>query len=329
MFWAKSEERERRKRRKARELDLRVRTPLIVALRSCFWLRRSYKKLILAALVLGAFGYLFVLAKKHFYQGDEFLIRELAVTNFEGKETQVLSKQELIRISGIDPRGSIFAADLDEMEQYLLARPEILAAKAWRSIPSKIEIRVKERKPVAWLAAIENDENPRNLNHGVLLDEKGVSFPCSEGFLKIASQLPVLEVPRSELNQFPSGKHMQHDDAMRALEFVLMARDHIYENWRVDRVQVLNFYQLRVYCTDGVEAIFGMHDHALQMRRFIEARAHVEQTGRTLATIDLIPKKNIPFHCVGDKLPETIEVTPDGEMGQDVDPLTRGILERD
>jgi len=260
---------------------------------------RGMMKSIIVILVLivgGWFGYQAI--DDHFVRNDEFALEHLEITDFEGGKTQVLPRERIVEITGIDEDGTIFAADLDDVRSTLLDRPEIIDATVTRRMPDTIEIKVKERVPVAWLSCRELGLAGRNPYRGVLLDEDGMSFRCEKGFWNVAKDLPVIEFTTNESDSkyaFQLGKKIQHERAERALSFVkLMSKLKTDDSWKMDRVKVVNFYKLQVTCTDQVEGTFGMHDHTRQIKQFFMAREHAKSINKELAWIDLIPKKNAP-----------------------------------
>lgn len=276
-------------------LQLKVTSPRIMFFQSLKAMRGMMKTIIvfLVLVVGGWFGYQAI--DDHFLKNDEFALKHLKISNFEGGDTRVLPRERIVEISEIDENGTIFAMDLDEVKQALLDRPEIVDVEVKRKMPDTIEVRVKERVPVAWLSCRQLGLAGRNPYRGVLLDQDGMSFKCEKGFWKVAKDLPVIEFATSADYAFRLGSKFQHERAERALSFVkLMSELKTDASWEVERIKVVNFYKLEVVCTDDVVGTFGMHDHDRQIKQFFMAREHAKSLGRELEWIDLIPKKNAP-----------------------------------
>ena len=248
------------------------------------------------------------------------------MTNFEGDPTVVLPRMRVLEIAGVDLSGTIFSVYIDEAKKLLLERPEVEDVTVKRSLPDTIDIKIKERVPVAWLSCRELGLAGRSPHKGILLDAAGVSFRCEKDFWEVAKNLPVIQISSSSTTEFPMGKKMRNADAERALSLVLKLRKMEQQPWEVDRIRVVNFYTLHVISKDGVVAVFGMHDHGRQLYQLVLAREHAANHQKELAWIDLRPKMNIPAQYKGGGAVIPQIYTPKSEVSDGLDPSTRSIL---
>ncbi len=296
MFRKKATTRVRGKHRSKndRVLHLKVSSPRIVFFQSLKALRGMTKTMIILAVVSVGIWYSYQAIYKHFNDNKEFAVHYVPVTDFGGYETKVLSKKRVWELSGIDFDGTIFQADLDEVESRLGLRPEVIRVKVTRKLPHTIEIKLEERVPIAWLSSTKLGLAGRSPYKGVLLDEHGVPFQSHMGFWHIAKILPVIQLSGTVENEFILGQKMTNKDAPRALDFVKKLQNIKMQGWSVDRVYVENYYTLNVLTTDGVQAQFSMYDHEVQLNKYILARNHALNHGEELAWIDLRPKTNNP-----------------------------------
>ncbi|MFD2159239.1 cell division protein FtsQ/DivIB [Rubritalea tangerina] len=241
-------------------------------------------------MVLGAAGvYGTQYIRNHFLTNPEFALRHL-----ELQTNGFLNESEVAEIAGINPSGTIFSFDIDEVEARLVERPEVVAAVVERRLPDTVKIQLTERVPVAWLACPKLGMAGRNPLSGILMDAEGVIFTCQGKLWDVARNLPVIEIAEAEAHEFPMGEKMVHKDAARALALIQLVTEEVRGSWEVKRVAVSNFYSLVLTSDDNVVATFGMYDHERQLGDLIAARAHAEQTGRELEWINLLPKHNIP-----------------------------------
>lgn len=313
----------------SRVLHLNVMSPRIAFFQSLKKLKDMGRTLVILGIVSVLIYFAYKAVHEHFNDNDEFVIQYIPVTDFKGNDTVVLSKDRVWAISGIDVKGTIFQVDLDDVERRLRERPEVISAEVDRKLPDTIEIKIEERIPVAWLSCRELGLAGRSPYKGLLIDEFGVTFSSEKEFWEIAKNLPVIEVSATSKDDFQLGKKMNHPDCERALQFVMSLGVLGPQDWGVDRVVVENFYTLRVFCTDDVEAQFSMYEHDTQLKKLLLVREHAANNGKQLAWIDLRPKTNNPggYHDGGAIQHQTREV--DIEPINSLDPSTRSILDRD
>ncbi len=322
-----------KKSNNSRVLHLNVTSPRIMFFQSLKTLRDMGRKLIILAIVLTLGYFAYKAVYKHFNDNEEFAIKYIPVTDFKGNDTVVLSRDRVIHeISQIDLQGTVFKVDLDDVEQRLKERPEVISVKVERQLPSTIDIKIQERVPVAWLSCRELGLAGRSPHRGILLDEHGVSFQSEKGFWEIARNLPVIEVSVTSKDAFVLGRKMNHPDAERALQFVMNLHMLGPQDWGVDRVVVENFYTLNAYCNDGLLAKFSMYQHDFQLRKLLLIREHAKTNGKIVKWIDLRPKTNNPGEYVDGGAVENSGFSAPEESAaiySEVDESTQSILDRD
>ncbi|SHJ77660.1 POTRA domain-containing protein, FtsQ-type [Rubritalea squalenifaciens DSM 18772] len=279
------------KNRSDRKLHLQVSSPRIVFFQSIRALQGMIK-LVAVLIIVGIGVYLGGRAiRDHFVNNEEFLLRELSL-----ETNGYLTYERVVEIGEINLNGTIFEVDIDELEQKLMDRPEVVTATVERKMPGKIEVKLQERVPVAWVSCRQLGLAGRNPLSGILMDEDGVVFQCQGDLWNVAKDLPVFELPEAEEGAFQLGEKMNHKEAERALSLLNLINSKLGEeaDWAVSRITVLNFHSMMVTSTDHVDATFDMYDHERQLSDLLDARRHARETGRELAWINLLPRHNIP-----------------------------------
>ena len=272
-----------------RILHLQVSSPRIVLFQSKKVVQRACKVFFLFAIlgVAGFYGFNYI--QNHFLTNPDFALKHL-----ELKTNGFLNESDVAEIAEINPSGTIFAFDIDDVEERLRARPEIVTAEVERRLPDTVKITISERVPVAWVACPSLEMAGRNPLSGILIDADGVIFKCQGRLWDVARNLPVIEIDRAEEYEFQLGEAMKHKDAHRALSLVTLINNEVHGEWTVKRIAVKNFYSLHVTSSDQVEATFGMYEHERQLSDLLAARQHAVETQRELKWINLLPKHNIP-----------------------------------
>lgn len=284
-----------------RKIQLQVSSPRIVFFQSLKALQ-GLIKLTAVLIIVGVGVWLGGRAiHEHFVNNEDFLLRDLDV-----KTNGYLTYERVVEIGGIDLDGTIFEVDIDELEQKLIDRPEVVTAKVERKMPGKILVEIQERVPVAWVACRQLGLAGRNPLSGILMDKDGVIFQCEGDLWDVAKDLPVIELLEAEEGSFKFGAKMNHKEAERALSLLQLIDSKLPEDadWAVSRITIQNFYMMQVTSTDHVDATFDMYDHERQLNDLLDARRHARETGRELAWINLLPRHNIPGGFKGENSEE-------------------------
>lgn len=270
-------------------LQLNVRSPLIVYHQSLRVMRGLMKLVVIIGLIGGGIWYGVMKVVGHYTSDPEYTLQHLNVRT-DGFFTQ----QRVAEVGGIDINGSIFDIDIDEVEAKLLARPEVVDVEVQRRLPDTVDVMLKERVPVAWLACPDLGMAGRNPISGILMDAEGVVFSCEGGLWDAARDLPVIELMTADEDSFVIGEKMSHKDTARALSLLERIQKTVGDEWHVQRIVVSKFYAMDVYTSEGVRARFGMYEHERQLNDFLAARSHAIQLKKELEWIDLLPRHNIP-----------------------------------
>lgn len=270
-------------------LHLNVQSPRIVFYQSLRMMRGFMKLVILVGLVGAGLWYGGMKIVRHYNSSPEYILQHLNV-HTDGFFTQ----QRVAEVGGIDINGSIFKIDIDEVEAKLLACPEVVSADVQRRLPDTVEVTIKERVPVAWLACPSLGMAGRNPISGILMDAHGVVFRCEGALWDAARDLPVIELISAEEESFVLGEKMSDKDTARALSLLELIQKRVGDAWYVQRIVVSKFYAMDVYTSEGVRARFGMYEHERQLSDYQAARAHALQQKKELEWIDLLPRHNIP-----------------------------------
>lgn len=123
-------------------------------------------KAVFGLLVLAATSFMFIFGYDYLTQCEYFEARQIGISGNDR-----LSSGEVLSRANLSPGVNILSLNLFVVRKRLLADPWIAEAEVSRELPDSIQIRVKERRPVAIL----------DLGRKFLLDEKGEIFKELEG----------------------------------------------------------------------------------------------------------------------------------------------------
>jgi cell division septal protein FtsQ len=255
-----------RRRRTHRALSVVLGLMLWVGLAACAW-----------------FGFQAVV-NKFFLQNPAYSLRVV-----DAELDDLMSKDEALRLAGIQLGTNIFRLDLAHAESELRKIDQIETVSFQRDWPDTLTIKLTKREPVAWLARAGDGET--SAGRGLLLDAAGRTMQP----YRIEPEywrLPVIYVTDPEL--------VQKSDTLVAAD-LHSALDLLAERARrpdclleICSIDVTKGFALDVVTADKTVVTFAPEDYPAQLDRVQRLLAHCRETGRQLESVNLIPKKYTP-----------------------------------
>lgn len=251
------------------------------------------------------FGTKSVLAK-HFWNSPN-----LTAAYAELQTSGRLSRAEILQAAGLDPSTHMYDVDLRAAQERLLARPDIREASVERLLPGGLAIRIVEREPLAWLSCDSPSIRPFTANPqlgGLLVDEEGVLFACAE-LRSEWMKLPVIHVRRLANTQ--PGLRLADTPVQGSLDLLQRLRRHFGARG-LDAVEIdsPNDWSLVAKLSDDSVITFGYDDVDSQLARL----GHIMDVSATknlrLATVNLLPRKNVPATFRGGPPPAASPIRP-------------------
>ena len=150
----------------------------------------------------------------------------------------------------------------------------------------------------------------------------GVVICCDilePGFIELPVIFPDAQVA------IPPGSEIESVALLRGLEIVLVLAD-VFKSSpvKLQSLRVASAYSLVGYLNTGTEIIFGLEDISRQISNLQVLLDEATRRGEALATVNLLPKKNIPVRFVEPEDPahsgaRTVPVSPEtGASGRPV-----------
>lgn len=312
----------RRHRHHAKVLKSEVMSPRIAWFNFLGFLRGLTK----VALVLGllaAMAYGIREAIEHtFHRNPDFRLKAIKLS-----PNDVLDEGELVTMLKIDLSANIFDFDTDELERKLLQMPAIASANVERNLPGTLDFQITTRKPVAWIACPKEGFPTERSVNSLLVDQDGIPYPCPPGQAKVSQGLPILLLSHDPAHPILRGKPMEHPEYRHCLNLLkaVVAR-YPGELQLVDTISQANKWSLAMKTRSGTVATFGLGDHERQLEYLGRAFDHSRGKGYSIATINLIPKRNIPVTISGEEAPPRAipvreENTPEKQRSEDLNNL--------
>lgn len=290
-------------RRQVVELQAHVMSPRIAWFGLLRYLRKIAKFALFLALAGGLAWGVRLGIRRGLLENKEFRLQAIRLT-----PNPAINERDLVRIAGINVNGSLFECDATVIESRLRARPEISSASVRREFPGTLIVEVAAREPRVWIASKLHGIPARDLKTGLLVDRAGFAFHCPSGLYPAASALPVLEL--GEGGEIPvAGRKVVHPEFDRLLSLYRVACKGIpgAPRW-IATLRQNRKWSLELHSRDGTAASFGLGDHERQMADLKAVLDHARADNRQVASIELIPERNLPVVLRGEEAPRAVLV---------------------
>jgi hypothetical protein len=242
--------------------------------------------------VLGGIGWGVWLGMRHaFHDNPDFRLRLVDLN-----PNPVIDEMMFIELCGIDLSSApnLFDIDVSAAEDALRSIPAVATASVERDIrEAALLVRVTARTPRAWVCDAKTHAASRRAEGSLLVDADGFAYPCPAMQVGAAAALPVIELPEAPI----AGAHVNHPD----LAFCMRLLDVAAETGHSTMIDVLrrpNEWSLELLTTGGITATCSLGDrrrHSEQLQQLARAIDHAKSKGYEIATINLIPRNNIPL----------------------------------
>lgn len=282
-------------------LQANVVSPRIVwftFLKTC---RRFARLALLLALAGGAVWGIRSGIRHGLVENQEFRLQAIELT-----PNPAVDEHRVVEICGIDLTGSLFDCDATDYETRLRALPEVASASVRREFPGTLVAEVKAREPRVWVACPSQGIAERDPENGLVVDDAGIAFPCPPALKESASRLPVIVLGEGGEPLKP-GHPVTHPEFDRLTALYETACKTIpgAPAW-IYSLRQTRAWSLELASRDGTNASFGLGDHERQMHDLKAALEHARERSQQIASIELIPERNIPVVLRGSGVPRAI-----------------------
>ncbi len=216
-----------------------------------------------------------------------------------------LTHGDILQRAGLREDQHVYDVDLQAARRELERDPSVRAATVERELPGRLVVTVEERVATAWLACDSPPLKPftTNAHEGAcLLDDEGVIFLCAELTTDLL-KLPVVHVPRLPNTQ-PGTRTAE--PVQGALRVLTLAHASLGPRG-IDIVEVdaPNDWSLVAKLTDDSVITLGHDELDAQFGRLTRILGRAAEEKRRLATVNLIPRVNVPvtFFAAGAPAP--------------------------
>jgi cell division septal protein FtsQ len=180
-----------------------------------------------------------------------------------------------------------------------------------RKLPGEIDIRIVERKPIAWITSDKQISDPFASEVAFLVDARGVLMK-EKKLLPEYLGLPLITGCTSE--SLEAGKIVDSFEAKSALELLrLSTRSFMQTRFQIREIDISKGYCLLVSDKNHTRVTFGFDNLDAQLQRLEQFLVYADDSKRELETVNLLVQRNIPVTFAKNSV-EVINDTIDPEV---------------
>jgi cell division protein FtsQ len=276
-----------RQRRQQHLLDVKVRSRKAVAHRNRRIFVISSKIALVIAIISGIYVGARFAVQRFFLDNPDYKLSDIEV-----QTDGTLQRDQILNVAGLREGENIFRVNLARVHDRLQDLPQVDEVEVVRKLPAEIDIRIVERKPIAWITSEKQIADPFASDAAFLVDSRGVLMR-EKKLLPEYLGLPLILGCGSE--SLEVGKVVQSPEIKAALELLrLSTRSFMQTRFQVREIDVSKGYCLVVTDKNHSRVTFGFDNLDLQLRRLEQFLIYSDDAHRELATVNLLVQRNIP-----------------------------------
>src|SRR5216110_2090980 len=290
-----------RQRRQQHLLDVKVRSRRVAQHRARRALAVLSRVVLLAALCAAIYAGTREAARRLFFENTDYQLKTI-----EFQTDGTLQREQILNAADLREGENIFRINLARVHDLIQQLPQTDEVQVMRKLPSEIDIRVVERKPVAWITSEKEISDPFASDVAFLVDARGVLMK-EKKLLPEYLGLPLIVGCASE--SLEAGKTVESPEAKSALELLrLSTRSFMQTRFQIREIDVSKGYCLVVTDKNHSRVTFGFDNLDTQLQRLEQFLIYSDDAHRELATVNLLVQRNIPV-TFAKTAPEVINET--------------------
>jgi len=294
-----------RQRRQQHLLDVRVRSHKATQHRNRKVLVVASKIVLALVLVVGIVFGVRLGAKRLFFENPDYRLSQIEVVT-DG----TLQRDQIVKTAELREGENIFNVNLSRVRDRLQQLPQVDEVQVVRKMPAEIDIRIVERKPIAWITSDKTISDPFASEVAFLVDARGVLMK-EKKLLPEYLGLPLITGCTSE--SLEAGKTVASFEAKAALDLLrLSTRSFMQTRFQIREIDVSKGYCLLVSDKNHTRVTFGFDNLEMQLQRLEQFLVYADDSKRELETVNLLVQRNIPVTFAKNSV-EVINETIDPE----------------
>jgi cell division septal protein FtsQ len=276
-----------RQRRQQHLLDVKVRSRRATQHRIRRAMGVLFKIILVAALLGVSYAGARAAAKRLLFENPDFQLKTI-----ELQTDGTLQREQVLKTADLHEGENIFNVNLARVHDRIQQLPQTDEVQVVRKLPGQIDIRVVERKPVAWMTSEKEISDPFASDGAFLVDARGVLMKQKK-LLPEYLGLPLIVGCSNE--SLEAGKIVESPEAKTALELLrLSAGSFLQMRFQIREIDVSKGYCLMVTDKNRARVTLGFNDLETQLRRLEQFLVYCDDSKQELGTVNLLVQRNIP-----------------------------------
>lgn len=292
-----------RQRRQQHLLDVKVRSRSATQHRNRRVLVVISKTALAMAICCGLYVGGRLAVKRFFFDNPDYRLATIEV-----QTDGTLQREQILRAADLQEGENIFRVNLSDVHDRLQQLAQVDEVQVVRKLPAEIDIRLVERRPIAWITSDADIADPFSSEAAFLVDARGVLMK-EKKLLPEYLGLPLISGCTSE--SLEPGKIIESYEAKAALELLRMStRSFMQTRFQIRQIDLSKGYCLSVTDKNRTRVTFGFENLDVQLQRLEQFLVYCDDSKQELATVNLLVQRNIPV-TFGKPAPDVINETID------------------
>ena len=276
-----------RQRKQQHLLDVKVRARKATQHRNRRVLVFISKIVLAAAICSGTVFGARIAIRRFFFENPDYRLAMIDVQT-DGS----LQREQVLKAADLREGENIFQVNLAQVHRVLQQLPQVDEVQVVRKLPGEIDIRIVERKPIAWITSEKEISDPFQSDVAFLIDARGVLMK-EKKLLPEYLGLPLITGCTSE--SLEPGKIVQSVEAKAALELLrLSAGSFMQTRFQIREIDLSKGYCLAVTDKNHTRVTVGFDHLEKQIPRLEQFLVYADDSRREIETVNLLVQRNIP-----------------------------------
>jgi len=276
-----------RQRRQQHLLDVKVRSRRATQHRIRSAMGVVWKAVLLVALCGAGYAGAREAARRLFFQNPDYQVKTI-----ELQTDGTLQREQVLKAADLHESQNIFSVNLASVRDRIQQLPQADEVEVVRKLPSEIDIRIVERKPVAWITSETEITDPFASDAAYLVGARGVLMKQKK-LLPEYLGLPLIAGCAGE--SLEAGKTVESPEAKTALELLRLTESSFLQTrFQIREIDISKNYCLLVTDKNRSRVMFALNDLEEQLRRLQVFLDYCDNTKQELETLNLVTQRNIP-----------------------------------
>ncbi|MBV9008315.1 MAG: FtsQ-type POTRA domain-containing protein [Verrucomicrobia bacterium] len=225
--------------------------------------------------------------KRFFFDNPDYKLAMIDV-----RTDGTLQREQVLGAADLHEGENIFSINLSRVHEVLQQLPQVDEVQVLRKLPGEIDIRITERKPIAWITSEKQISDPFQSDVAFLIDARGALMK-EKKLLPEYLGLPLITGCTSE--SLEPGKLVQSPEAKAALELLqLSAASFMQTRFQIREIDLSKGYCLLVTDKNHTCVTLGFDHLQQQIARLEQFLVYADDSKRDIETVNLLVQRNIP-----------------------------------